>query len=1299
MDPVTALGLVASILQLIAAANSVKDLGRNAANAPKEQRDLFREVHNLEPLLVEIQERLQLPGSQSINGLQPLKDPLLDFKETMNRITERLRCANESGSKFPKALSWTLWKKDEAEADLAKIERFKALLNTWLGLDIWDRQQKQHEELLHIFTDIGNMQRLDHYRLLTEVKNLAQNEQDFHDWASLLDIRDGQQRSHDQITKTSKAQRQDNYRILTEVRNVAQDQREFMDSVEREKIIEWLSPLNFFARQADIFGTRQEGTGKWLLEDPRFRAWLFGSGETIWCFGIPGAGKTVLASIVVEYLRNKLQSDTVGVVAAYLNHKESELQSPSNVLAGLWWQLVLDRPISASVQKLYQKLQKQRTRPSLDEVCDIFRAAVLEYSKVFIVIDALDEYSESRRPILLDTLAAIGGRVSLMFTSRPHIAPESFFPTAQVLEIRAKEEDIRCYVEAQIRNSSRLSKHVKVRPELRGEIESKILSNVEGMFLLAKLHMDSLATKNTVKAVRDALTSLPEDLEHTYSDAMDRIESQNKDDREIARRALIWVANAKRPLSIHELQEALSIELDTTSLDSDSLLDIEFIISVCAGLLIVDHAVRLVHHTTQDYIDRVQPIQFPCAQMEITSICLTYMSFNDFCVDRSQENWSFYHKYKLLSYASHHCLVHAAGEPELLLQESIIKFLSNAHRWRSPFLGGRVPSQWHYPHWPSVSSKLWVAAIFGLQEITKHLLEFDQFISKEEKESALIVASSENCPDIVRLLIKHGINVNATGGSYGNALHAAAAMGHVPVVQELIANGIDVNIQGTRYSSALNAALEGRHEGVAQLLIENGANVNVRGGLYRTVLQAESVKGNDKMVQLLLAKGANVNTQGGYYGGALQAASAKGRIAVVHLLLDKGANVNAQGGHYDSALQAALKEGHNTVAQLLIEKGADTRSSLHAASAMGDTTMVQLLIEKGADVNFQGGEYGTPLLAALMKGHKCAIRLLSEKGADVNFQGGYYGNALQVASWGMGRGVVQLLLQHGANVNAKGGFFGTALQAAAAKGNLNVVQVLLKHRANVNLQGGKCGTALQAASGKGDKAVVQLLLEHGADVNANGGHYGTALQAASAKGGISVAQLLLKHGADVNANGRHHRTALQAASAKGDKAVVQLLLEHGANVNANDGTALQAASAKGNLNVVQLLLEHGANVNLEGGLYRTALQAASAKGSLDVVQLLLDHGAAVNVQGGKFGTPLQAASRTGNMELVQLLFEKGADVNLHGGHYGTALKAAWQKGRTSVVRFLLQNGADIPRGRDGSVASQKRNDGYLADRE
>ncbi|KAJ7266798.1 hypothetical protein C8J57DRAFT_1182491 [Mycena rebaudengoi] len=102
-------------------------------------------------------------------------------------------------------------------------------------------------------------------------------------------------------------------------------------------------------------------------------------------------------------------------------------------------------------------------------------------AKVYIVIDALDEYPETRRHMLLKHLAAIRPNINLLFTSRPHITPEMFFPNTSALEIRVTEQDICRYLDAQIENSSRLSKHVQSRPELRQEIENQIIGNVDGM--------------------------------------------------------------------------------------------------------------------------------------------------------------------------------------------------------------------------------------------------------------------------------------------------------------------------------------------------------------------------------------------------------------------------------------------------------------------------------------------------------------------------------------------------------------------------------------------------------------------------------------------------------------------------------------------------------------------------------------------------------------------------------------------------------------------------------------------------
>ncbi|KAJ6586372.1 hypothetical protein DFH09DRAFT_844592, partial [Mycena vulgaris] len=176
---------------------------------------------------------------------------------------------------------------------------------------------------------------------------------------------------------------------------------------------------------------------------------------------------------------------------------------------------------------------------------------------------------------------------NLMMTSRPHITPpDALFPDLENMEIRAAEDDIRQYVDTHILESPRLSRHVQTRPGLWEEIQNKIIHNVEGMFLLAKLHCESLVTKNTVKAVREALQHLPKDLTQTYDEAMERIDRQNDDDKELAHFALTWVANAKRLLSVAELCEALAIEQESTAFDVDNIAEIHIVLSACAGLLI-----------------------------------------------------------------------------------------------------------------------------------------------------------------------------------------------------------------------------------------------------------------------------------------------------------------------------------------------------------------------------------------------------------------------------------------------------------------------------------------------------------------------------------------------------------------------------------------------------------------------------------------------------------------------------------------------------------------------------------------
>ncbi|KAJ6574458.1 ankyrin repeat-containing domain protein [Mycena capillaripes] len=849
----------------------------------------------------------------------------------------------------------------------------------------------------------------------------------------------------------------------------------------RTKIIDWLSPINFFLRHEDISQARQHGTGEWLLANPHFEDWETGSRKTLWCHGIR-AGKTVLASLVVNYLSTKSKNKNMGVACIYLNHKEAADQTPTKMLAGLWRQLVLGKDVSPFAKELYEQHKEKHTSPGLEEVFEVLCSAITEFAKVYMVIDAVDEYLETERQILFDYLVKMGPTVNVLITSRPHIILDSSLPNANTLEIRATEVDIRKFLDAQIQMSPRLKRHVQSGDNLREEIHSKITSSVDGMFLLAKLHIESLSTKSNVKRVREALKSLPKTLNDSYDGVMKRIDEQNEEDRQLAHSILTWVVNAKRPLKSREFQTALAIEPGTNSLDEDNIFEIEIILSVCAGLVIVDEQlslVRLVHYTTQEYLDGIQSQRFPNAQTEITCSLLTFLAFSN---TPDLQNYPDYGLSSLLDY-SQYCLAHAVGPPENALKDMILEFLARAAKEstksNSPQYHVEFRSIWHlqpwdYEDWPVTPSALWIASAANLLEITKFLLTRE-------------ASSYYGHLQMVQLLVEHGANVNAQGGTYHTAMQAASHSGHKNIVQLLIEHGANVNAQGGRYHTAMQAASHSGHKNIVQLLIEHDGNINAQGGRWHTALQAASHSGHETIVQQLIDHGANANAQGGTYDTALQAASYKGHETIVQLLIECGGNVNGQGGRWHTALQAASDRGHRAI--------------------------IQLLIEHGANVNSQGGTYDTALQAASYSGHRNIVQLLIERGADINAQGGRYSTALQAACHSGHETIVQLLIEHGANVNLEGGRYHTALQAASYSGHETIVQLLIEHHGNIDAQGGPYDTALQAASTRGHESIVQLLIECDANVNAQGGRYHTALHAASSAGHESIVQVLIENGA------------------------------------------------------------------------------------------------------------------------------------------------------------------------------------------
>lgn len=137
---------------------------------------------------------------------------------------------------------------------------------------------------------------------------------------------------------------------------------------------------------------RQPGTGRWLLESPEFREWVDGDTHTLLCHRIPGAGKTMMTTTVVDYLWASQSMDSAtGIAYIYLNYRRSEEQTVELLLGNVLKQLAFCRgSVWESLQRLYEKSRSQM-RSSPEELSDAAQSILQQNSRTFVIIDALDE--------------------------------------------------------------------------------------------------------------------------------------------------------------------------------------------------------------------------------------------------------------------------------------------------------------------------------------------------------------------------------------------------------------------------------------------------------------------------------------------------------------------------------------------------------------------------------------------------------------------------------------------------------------------------------------------------------------------------------------------------------------------------------------------------------------------------------------------------------------------------------------------------------------------------------------------
>jgi ankyrin repeat protein len=382
-------------------------------------------------------------------------------------------------------------------------------------------------------------------------------------------------------------------------------------------------------------------------------------------------------------------------------------------------------------------------------------------------------------------------------------------------------------------------------------------------------------------------------------------------------------------------------------------------------------------------------------------------------------------------------------------------------------------------------------------------------VEKVQDQTPLMwaAAAARNAPEMVKILIAKGANVNARAKfndwpgqitsepraqyhTYGGLtpLLYAARSGCYACVEALVSAGADVNLPNNEGMTPMMIALDNNHNGVAKFFLDHGANPKLwdiygRTALYVAVDHAAG------------AAAAGGGAPGGRGAGGARGAQARQRAASS----DGGSAAGGRGGGGGAPAGGAPGAGRG-----------DAVSAVATGPQVSSIEIIKLLLAAGVNPNTElnarrpeagsGGRFAdpllssgtTPLLRALVNNSIDVARLLLDNGANPNIYG------MGISPWLYASGLTSGVLSTGrGGGNGGGGGGGTV--------NTEFLDVMLRYGADVNAQvngadkySGRVSyawrdpnftqsnegmTALHVAVRSQNSTLVRYLLDHGASTN------------------------------------------------------------------------------------------------------------------------------------------------------------------------------------------------------------------------
>ncbi|KAL3470718.1 hypothetical protein BJX99DRAFT_267263 [Aspergillus californicus] len=348
----------------------------------------------------------------------------------------------------------------------------------------------------------------------------------------------------------------------------------------------------------------------------------------LYIHGIPGAGKTTLASLIIETLRAE-QANPVSFF--YCISDQEGKKTFASILRGLLAQIISqDSVLATFFCEIYSGFDPRRFE-SVNVVKDAADMAFSSQRISYVVLDGLDECDSAEAEKTISWFlsrqkhAGLGtdGHIRLLcICQRTELLQRMLSPAEKISmdDQQSHRKDIETYIRDNVRS---LSDKFGLSVDTEESIIANISKVANGMFLYAKVVIDNLSCQYTRDDLMKELAPgvFPNGLDAAYqrviSTVLDKVSPKQRD---TTLQILGWLHSLSKP------------EMNTSRYDDHRLrASCKFFCSSLVDLHLgrtkepTEATVVLVHSTARDYLVRVNIIHIEAQNARLAVFCAQYL--------------------------------------------------------------------------------------------------------------------------------------------------------------------------------------------------------------------------------------------------------------------------------------------------------------------------------------------------------------------------------------------------------------------------------------------------------------------------------------------------------------------------------------------------------------------------------------------------------------------------------------------------------------------------------------------------